>query len=227
TVGPAEREHRGTSVILKLKEDAAEFASPWRLRQIVKRHSDFVAFPIYVGDERANRQTALWRQPPRQVEVEGDAKYDEFYRELTERDPEKYATFWREFGVFLKEGIAADPAARDDLLPLLRFHTTTSGEQLSSLADYKGRMAAGQTEIYYVLAGDLESARRSPHLDPLAERGLEALLLVDMVDAFMLSGLRAYEGAPLRNIDDANLALPGAPGAVEERVSEESFGRLA
>jgi molecular chaperone HtpG len=333
TVSPAEREQRGTTVILKLKDDATEFAQPWRLRQIIKRHSDFVAWPIYVGEERANQQTALWRQAPRNVEAE---KYDEFYKQLTfdytepiahihisteapvdlhailfvpskrerglierriegkiklysrkvliqeeakdllpsyyrfiegvvdsedlplnvsremvqssggvigrikkslagrmtkelgelaEKDAKKYADFWEEFGVFLKEGIAADMSARDELAPLLRFHTTKDDE-LHSLADYTSRMAEGQDEIYYVLAGDLSSARRSPHLEALAERGLEALLLHDMMDGFMLTGLREYQGHKLRNVDDSTLNLPGESSAADAVVSDDSFGRL-
>ena len=54
----------GTEVIVELNEDAAEFANDWRLEQIVKRHSDFVAFPVYVGDRVVNRQKPLWRQRP-------------------------------------------------------------------------------------------------------------------------------------------------------------------
>jgi molecular chaperone HtpG len=76
----AERAQRGTTVEIKLKEDAAEFASAWRLEQIVKKHSDFTSFPIKVKDKPANRQTALWRQSPREVT---DDQYDEFYRSLT------------------------------------------------------------------------------------------------------------------------------------------------
>jgi molecular chaperone HtpG len=333
SVGPAERERRGTTITLTLKEDAAEFASAWRLRQIVKRHSDFVAFPIFVGDEQANQQTALWRKPAREVEA---AQYDEFYRQLTfesdapllhvhlstdapvdlhtilfvpakrergfierrvegrirlysrkiliqeeatdllptyyrfvegvvdsedlplnvsremvqsspvlqrikttltgrltraltelaEKEPARYATFWQEFGVFLKEGIATDFKARDDLLPLLRFHTSTSGDELAGLADYAGRMIEGQTEIYYLLATDLASARRSPHLDALAARGLEALLLVDLVDGFMLNGLREVDGKKLHNLDDPDLTLPGTAEAPAARISDDDFVRL-
>ncbi|HWQ13613.1 MAG TPA: molecular chaperone HtpG [Roseiflexaceae bacterium] len=340
TVGPAEREQRGTTVILKLKEDAAEFAQPWRLKQVVKRHSNYVAFPIYVGDERANETQALWRKQPRQVEPK---EYEEFYRQLTfdfeppllhlhlstdapidlhallfvpskrergllerraegrirlysrkvliqeeakdllpsyfrfvegvvdsedlplnvsremvqnagtprdtspalqrirksltgrltkelaelaEKDAAKYKTFWEEFGLFLKEGVATEYAAREELLPLLRFHSTKSGDDLISLADYKGRMVEGQKEIYYVLANDLASARRSPHLDPLEARGIEALLLVDVMDSFMLSGLREYQGLKLRNADDANLQLPGAADGAEVKVSDEQFAGI-
>ena len=72
TVEPAEKAERGTTVVVKLKEDASEFTRPYRLREIVKRHSDFVPFPIYVGeeDEPSNQRTAIWRQSPREVEKE-------------------------------------------------------------------------------------------------------------------------------------------------------------
>ncbi|HLF27965.1 MAG TPA: molecular chaperone HtpG [Anaerolineae bacterium] len=79
-VEPAERAQRGTTVEIKLKEDAAELASNWRLEQIIKKHSDFTSFPIQVKDKQVNRQTALWRQSPREVTGE---QYGEFYRSLT------------------------------------------------------------------------------------------------------------------------------------------------
>ncbi|HEY6074143.1 MAG TPA: molecular chaperone HtpG, partial [Anaerolineales bacterium] len=79
---PAERAGRGTDVVIKLKEDALEYLEENRLREIVRKHSDFIPFPIYIGNEteQANRQTALWRQNPRQVEAK---EYEEFYRQLT------------------------------------------------------------------------------------------------------------------------------------------------
>lgn len=81
-VEPAERTNRGTSVIVKLKEDAKEFLQIPRLEEIIRKHSDFVPFPIYVGEEKeqSNRQVAIWRQNPRQVEQK---EYEEFYKQLT------------------------------------------------------------------------------------------------------------------------------------------------
>jgi molecular chaperone HtpG len=78
----ADRDRRGTEVRITLKEDAKEFLDDSRLRQVVKRHSDFIQYPIYVGDaeEPVNRQTALWRQNPREIEKES---YQEFYKQLT------------------------------------------------------------------------------------------------------------------------------------------------
>ncbi len=82
TLEVGDREKRGTEVRIKLKEDAKEFADETRLRQVIKRHSDFVQYPIYINDESepVNRQTALWRQAPRQVSEEA---YSEFYKQLT------------------------------------------------------------------------------------------------------------------------------------------------
>jgi molecular chaperone HtpG len=146
--------------------------------------------------------------------------------DMAEKEPETYTAFWKEFGPFFKEGVARNFEARDDLLKLLRFHTTHNPEALTTLADYKSRMQEEQQEIYYVLAADLDAAQRSPHLEPLRERGLEVLLLTDIMDGFMLSGLRDYEGHRLRNIDDASLELPGEASTGEDVVSEEDFERL-
>ena len=80
TLADVEKADRGTVITVKLKEDAAEYAEDWKLEQIIKKHSDFVSFPIYVKDKAVNRQTALWRQSPREVTAE---QYDEFYKHLT------------------------------------------------------------------------------------------------------------------------------------------------
>ncbi len=82
TIEPAEREVRGTDIILYLKEDAKDFLSSWKLKDIIRRHSDYIAFPIYVGEdeEPTNKQTAIWRQEPKEVT---DEQYDDFYKMLT------------------------------------------------------------------------------------------------------------------------------------------------
>ena len=79
---PAEKAERGTRIEIKLKEDAYDFAEVWRLREIIHKHSDFVSFPIYLGDEAqaVNRQTALWREPGSKITTEAAA---DFYKQLT------------------------------------------------------------------------------------------------------------------------------------------------
>ncbi|MCU0507660.1 MAG: molecular chaperone HtpG [Anaerolineae bacterium] len=84
TLAPAEKATRGTEITIKLKEDAAEFTASWKLESIVRKHSDYVSFPVYVKGEAANRREALWRKPARDVKAE---EYDDFYRQLS-FDPE-------------------------------------------------------------------------------------------------------------------------------------------
>jgi molecular chaperone HtpG len=82
SIQPAEREHRGTDIIIYLKDDAKEFAQEWGLKDIIRRHSDYIAYPIYVNDseEATNKQTALWRQDPKEVTEE---QYKDFYKMFT------------------------------------------------------------------------------------------------------------------------------------------------
>lgn len=82
TLEAAEKAQRGTEIEIKLKEDAAEFADEYRLREIIRKHSDFIAFPIYIGaeTEQVNQQKALWREQPRQVTEE---QYNDFYKQIT------------------------------------------------------------------------------------------------------------------------------------------------
>ncbi len=340
TIEPAEKDTRGTTITVYVNEDSGEFLEPYRLRSIIKKHSDFIAFPIYLDGEIVNQRTALWRQPAR--DIENDA-YVSFYKQLTldyrdpmlhlhvvadapiqfysvlyvpgsadrgmfnlrqdhglklyarkvliqeynkdflpnylrfvdgvvdsedlplnvaresiqttraikriglslkgkflgeleriaDEEPDRYATFWQEFGIFLKEGIATEPGDADRLAKLLRFHSTVSdGETPSvSLADYVGRMREDQESIYFILATDTHSVAHSPHLDPFLARDIEVLYLTETVDSFMLMNLTEFEGRKLQNVDDADLALPDLPEEPEseapaEQLDEEPFEQV-
>lgn len=88
-IEPADKSDRGTEVHITLKPDAQEFADASKLRQVIKKHSDFVRFPIYLGTERLNQQTSLWRKQPNEVTAED---YKNFYRQLTLDFEEPLAT---------------------------------------------------------------------------------------------------------------------------------------
>ncbi|MBW7881164.1 MAG: molecular chaperone HtpG [Caldilineaceae bacterium] len=343
SLGTAEKEDRGTEIRIQLKEDAGEFASTWRLESIIKKHSDYVSFPIYLKAQEdkeegkvVNRRTALWRQSPSSVEAD---QYTEFYKQLTfddqppllhvhlvadapanvrsilyvpsrrergalrmqpeyglhlysrkvliqnhnrdllpeylrfvegvvdsedlplnvsretvqsnpitrqlrkaltnrllkelktlsEQDTEKYITFWHEFGIFLKEGVAMDMASRDQLVDLLRFHSTRTGpDAWVTLREYVERMQPDQKVIYYVVGDSLKSVMRSPHLDYFRKHDLEVLFLADPIDGFMVSSLREYGEKQLQNVDDANLDLPETPAKEEdvESVPDDAFDKL-
>ena len=145
--------------------------------------------------------------------------------EVAREQPDKYTEFWREYSRVIKEGVAIDPTAKDETLPLFRFASSKSNGNLTSLDSYIERMPDDQAEIYYVLGDDPNIVARSPHLDPFKTRDLEVLYWVDPLDAFLAPLLGEYKDKKLRNIDDAGLELPELPE--EETPAEESEPKLA
>jgi molecular chaperone HtpG len=130
---------------------------------------------------------------------------------LAREEPEKYATFWKEFGAVLKEGIAQDHANQPALLPLLRFASTSREEDTPtvSLADYLARMKPGQERIYYVIAESVAAARGSPAIERLRERGIEVLLLADRIDEWVMGHIETYEGKRFKDATRGDLELGG------------------
>jgi len=340
TVETLEHEPRGTTVILHLKEEAKEFADGWRLRSLVRRYSDHIAFPVMMRKEgeasldweAANQAQALWTRARGDIK---DEEYREFYqhiahdfaeplawshnkvegkreytsllylparapfdlyqrdatrglklyvrrvfimddaeqflpmylrfirgvldsndlplnvsRELLQKDaeveamrsaltkraldllarlakdePEKYATFWKEFGPVLKEGTGEDPSNREKILPLLRFSSTheEGDEPKVTLADYLGRMKSGQDRIYYLIADSLTAARGSPYLEQLRAKGIEVLLLADRVDEWMMGHLREFEGKRFKDVARGDLELGGLEGEADKAAAEEAL----
>jgi len=310
TIEPAEKSTRGTDIILHLKEDEEEYLEGYRLRSLVKRYSNYVAFPVKLvkeepeedeePEETINDQTALWRQNPDEISEED---YEEFYHHLgqggkplatvhvrvespiqffavlfipsmkpmnfnnndkwgltlynrkvlinennqdllpewarfvvgvvdgedlklnvsrevlqstrttrtiekyitkkliqkieemsEEEDDDEYMEFWREFGPFIKEGIAQEAKYKDRLTELLRFHSTAKeGKDGSvSLEDYVTRMKPDQDKIYYLTGLELDLLKKSPHLEYYKQNNLEVLLLGEAIDSFLMMHLQDY-----------------------------------
>ncbi|PID85796.1 MAG: molecular chaperone HtpG [Chloroflexi bacterium] len=338
SIEPAEKEDRGTEIHITLKKEADEFANDWKLKQIVKKHSDFVRYPVYVGEDQANQQESLWRKSSSDVAVE---EYKSFYQQMTmdfeeplasihfstdapvhlrallfipakrepsilalrkepgvmlyshnvliqeyctdllpdwlgfvdgvvdsedlplnvsretvqnnrlmmqlgkvirkrvlrelrkmaEKEPEKYKQFWEENGRSLKEALATDPMARDDVQPFFRYYSSKSDDTLTSLDDYIERMPETQDEIYYVLGDSKTTVAHSPHLDPFKSRDLEVLYWVDPLDVLIAPGMLDYKDKKFRNIDDAGLELPEMADEetakdTEPAIEEADFNRL-
>ncbi|MFZ6848339.1 molecular chaperone HtpG [Undibacterium sp. RuRC25W] len=132
---------------------------------------------------------------------------------------EKYATFWKEFGQVLKEGIGEDATNKDRIAKLLRFASThnDSDVQNVSLADYLARVKEGQDKIYYVTAESYATAKNSPHLEIFRKKGVEVLLLTDRVDEWMLSFLSEFEGKELASVAKGGLDL----GTLEDEAEKK------
>ena len=147
--------------------------------------------------------------------------------DMAEKEPEKYATFWEQFGAVLKEGIPEDYGNREDLAKLLRFTTTTSGTgELSSLADYVARMKEGQSIIYYLLAPG-PAAASSPHLEAFLAKGVEVLLLTEAVDSWVVSELREFGGHRLQSVAQGAADLSDLSDADEKAAAEQAGTEFA
>lgn len=137
---------------------------------------------------------------------------------------DKYATFWKEFGQVLKEGIGEDHANKERLAKLLRFASThnDSDVQNVSLEEYVARLKDGQDKIYYVTADNYLAAKNSPHLEIFRKKGVEVLLLTDRVDEWMLSFLTEFEGKELASVAKGGLDLGKLEDEQEKKEHEET-----
>ena len=129
--------------------------------------------------------------------------------DLSENQPEKYTTFWNEFGRVLKEGVGEDWSNKERIAKLLRFATTSSDtpEQTASLADYVSRMKEAQDKIYYITAESYAAAKSSPHLEIFRKKDIEVLLLSDRVDEWVTSNLSEFDGKKLVSVAKGDLDL--------------------
>lgn len=367
TVETVEDAPQGTSIELRLKPADAEdqlhdYTAPWKIREIVKRYSDFITWPIRMAEpapaategtdgdaagdaepappQTLNSMKALWARPRDEV---SDAEYHELYkhishdwvdpletirlqaegtfeyqallfipshapqdlfmqgykrgvqlyvkrvfimddceelmpsylrfvkgvvdaqdlslnvsREILQQDrqiqlmhrrlakkvlstvkemmtaaPDRYATFWREFGRVLKEGLLGDPENRDAILAASTFATTHDKDRPTTLADYVARMKEGQEHIYYLTGESRQAVENSPHMEAFRAKGIEVLLLTDPVDEVWVDVVPGFDGRQLRSVAKGEVDLGGADGDAgesegeREKRQEEYAGLLA
>jgi molecular chaperone HtpG len=144
---------------------------------------------------------------------------------LAKDKPEDYQAFWDTFGQVMKEGLAEDFAHKEKVAGLLRFSSTHTDKpaQEHSLADYIARMREGQKAIYYVVADNFLTARNSPYLEVLRQKGIEALLLHERIDEWMIGHLGEFDGKELIDVARGDLDL----GELEDSASKEAREKQA
>ncbi|MEU0020758.1 molecular chaperone HtpG [Streptomyces rochei] len=345
---------QGTSVTLHLKPADSEnqlhdYTSTWKIREIVKRYSDFITWPVRLLPERGedgaesgeaetlNSMKALWARPRDEV---SDDEYHELYkhiahdwrepletirlqaegtfeyqallfvpahaphdlftqgyqrgvqlyvkrvfimddceellppylrfvkgvvdaqdlslnvsREILQQDrhirmiqrrltkkvlatvkdlrtsaPERYATFWREFGPVLKEGLVTDSENRDAILAASSFASTHDAEEPTTLQAYVERMKDGQKDIWYMTGESRRAIEDSPHMEAFRAKGVEVLLLTDAVDEVWVDAVGEYEGKALRSVAKGEIDLEGdreeKNDTEKEQQGEEYAGLL-
>jgi molecular chaperone HtpG len=151
--------------------------------------------------------------------------------DMAEKEPEKYAAFWKEFGSVLKEGLPEDFSNRDEIARLLRFTSTRSAsdEPDVTLADYVGRMKEGQQHIYYLLAPGLAAAKASPHLEAFRKKGIEVLLFGEGegIDNWVVANLREFDGKRLQSVAQGSGDLSELEDEAEAEAKAQASTELA
>ena len=142
---------------------------------------------------------------------------------LVKNEPEKYETFWSNFGVVMKEAPIEDHANKERVAKLFRFASTHNDDakQSVSLEDYISRMKEGQEHIYYVTAETFAAAKNSPHLEIFRKKGIEVLLLSDRIDEWLVSHLDEFDGKHLQSVAKGDLDLDKTETEEEKAAQEE------
>lgn len=152
----------------------------------------------------------------------------ELFREISEDGEEMYDVFYEQYSKNLKMGIYEDHLNRPLIAELLRYHSSASGDGLTKLADYVGRMKEGQKQIYYIGGESKAVLARSPFGERLLERGYEIIYLLEPIDEYAISHLREYKGHQIVSIVKEGLEVPESEAEKAEREKKvEAFAGVA
>ncbi|CAD5231282.1 unnamed protein product [Bursaphelenchus xylophilus] len=131
----------------------------------------------------------------------------ELFSEIAE-DKDNFKKFYEQFGKNIKLGIHEDSTNRKKLAEFLRYHTSTSGDETSSLQDYVSRMKENQTAIYYITGESREAVANSAFVERVKKRGFEVVYMVDPIDEYCVQQLKEFDGKKLVSVTREGLELP-------------------
>merc|ERR1712179_847599 len=131
----------------------------------------------------------------------------ELIEDLTE-DKENYKKLFEQFAKNLKLGIHEDTTNRKKLADFLRYYSSTSGDEFTSLKDYVSRMKENQKDIYYITGESKESVQNSAFVERVKKRGYEVIYMIDPIDEYSVQQLKEYEGKNLVCVTKEGLELP-------------------
>ncbi|CAI9607100.1 unnamed protein product [Staurois parvus] len=131
----------------------------------------------------------------------------ELFTELAE-DKENYKKLYEQFSKNIKLGIHEDTQNRKKLSELLRYHTSASGDEMISLADYVSRMKENQKHIYYITGETRDQVAHSSFVERLRKHGLEVLYMTEPIDEYCVQQLKEFDGKSLVSVTKEGLDLP-------------------
>ncbi|MET7902542.1 molecular chaperone HtpG [Streptomyces sp. NPDC005336] len=141
-------------------------------------------------------------------------------KDMMSGNAEHYATFWKEFGRVLKEGLLGDLENRDTILEVCSFASTHDAEQPASLRQYVERMKEGQQHIYYMTGESRSIIESSPHMEAFQAKGFEVLILTDPIDELWVDAVPEFDGKQLRSIAKGQVDLDSEEEKNEEAEAE-------
>ena len=147
-------------------------------------------------------------------EAEGEAEVKE----------SKYDKFWKEYGKAIKLGVIEDSSNRTRLAKLLRFQTSKSGDKLTSLEKYVGRMKEGQKQIYYLAGNSMDEVKNSAFLERLLAKDLEVIFFTDPIDEYLMQNLTEFDDKKFANASKEDLKFDDKDDdekASEKKVKEQ------
>jgi len=131
----------------------------------------------------------------------------ELFDELAE-DKDNYKKFYEQFGKNIKLGIHEDSTNRKKLAGMLRYHSSSSGEEMTSLSDYVSRMKENQKSIYYITGESKEVVAQSAFVERLKKRGLEVIYMTEPIDEYVVQQMKEFDGKDLVSVTKEGLELP-------------------
>jgi len=343
TIEEGSRDTFGTEIVIYLKEEESTYAEDWQIRALIKKYSDFIAFPIYMDNDKGksevvNQTKPLWRRSQSEITKE---QYEEFYqqvlsgfdtplailhnkaegvmeysslvfipskspfdlfsmerkhgvklyvkrvfimdnckellpeylrfvrgvvdsedlplnvsreilqsnpviekikktlvgkilgkiKEMAEKEPEQFKTFWQEFGPVIKEGLHTDYENKQSLLEIIRFQSSNGAtkDDVTTLQQYVDRMREDQKDIYYITGDSREIVQQSPHLEVFKTKSIEVLYLVDPIDEWVVSDIMNFEGKQLKSVMQGDLDLGDLNKEEKDakKKSESKFKKLS
>lgn len=143
--------------------------------------------------------------------------------EESDKSPEKYETFYKQFSTFIKEGVATDHTHRESLAKLLRYESSTlEAGKTTGLDDYISRMRDGQKDIYYIHALTRKAIEKGPYLEAFKARGIEVLYVYEPIDEFVMTHLMTYKEKKMVAVDQADIELEDTTETPEGEALAES-----